>query len=311
MKPYALLFAGQGAQTIGMGLSVLKETPAVEDFFRQLQAGIRFDLNGILSGTVPGLNQTEYTQPSLLATSLLYFQQLQSLLSLQPQFYLGFSLGEYTALYASGHLGLNPLLNLIQIRALAMAQASVDQPGAMAAILGLDTTIINQLCASQSTSEELVVIANYNAPGQVVISGHVAAVKRVMALATSQGAKRAIQLNVSGAFHSPLMASASDQLALTLTSLPFQAAHTPMIFNWTGQPLAHLGQLPEYLIAQVKSPVQFEASIHYLASQGINHFLEIGPGTVLTGLVKKILPAAQVVAYNGMQDFLAVKEFLA
>jgi [acyl-carrier-protein] S-malonyltransferase len=311
MKPLAILFAGQGAQSIGMGLSVVKETPSLEPLFNELQKGIHFDLTAILSGTLPGLNQTEFTQPSLLATSLLYYHQLQSLMALSPQFFLGFSLGEYTALYASGHLDLPTLLNLIQVRALAMAQAGALHPGSMAAIIGMDTNALEKLCASQSTLDELVMIANYNAPGQVVISGHSNAVKKVMALAPQQGAKRAIALNVSGAFHSPLMQAASDQLTLALAAVTFQAAHTPMIFNWTGHPLPHLGQLSEYLIAQVKSPVQFEASIRYLHDQGITHFLEIGPGSVLTGLVKKILPTAAAISYNGMQDYLAIKEFLS
>jgi [acyl-carrier-protein] S-malonyltransferase len=311
MNRIAVLFAGQGAQSVGMGLSALTETPSLQPFFDQLQQGIRFDLKGILSGTIPGIHQTEFTQPSLLATSLLYYQQLQSLLPIQPDYYLGFSLGEYAALYASGHLDLTSLLALIQIRAQAMADAGKLQPGAMAAILGMDTGALDALCQEVSTQEAMVMIANYNAPGQVVISGHTDAVKNVSTLALTRGAKRAIPLNVSGAFHSPLMQPASDMLAQACATLPFQAPHTPMIFNWTGLPITSVKALPEYLTAQVKSPVQFEASIRYLASQGIRHFLEIGPGSVLTGLVKKILPEAVAVSYNGITDMPTIKEFLS
>jgi [acyl-carrier-protein] S-malonyltransferase len=311
MKPVAILFAGQGAQAIGMGLSALNETPALQPFFDQLQQGIQFDLKGILSGTIPGLNQTEFTQPSLLATSLLYYQQLQMQLPIKASYLLGFSLGEYTALYASGHVELSALLGLIQLRAQAMAKAGVTNPGAMAAIIGMDPSALATLCQEVSTPNELVIIANYNSPGQVVISGHTNAVKQVVALAPTRGAKRAIPLNVSGAFHSPLMSPASERIAEACQSIPFHPAHTPMIFNWTAQPIPHHHDLPQYLTEQVKSPVQFEASIRYLASQGIQHFLEIGPGSVLTGLVKKILPDAHAISYNGIQDLPMIKEFVA
>lgn len=311
MKPFALLFAGQGSQNVGMGLSAIQETPQLQTFLTQLQSYAHFDLTGILAGTLPGLNRTEYTQPSLVAASLLYFQQLQMLFpEVKPDFYLGFSLGEYSALYASGHLDLKSLFHLLEIRATAMAQVSENQPGMMAAILGMEVSALRQLCAQHSRADHFVMIANYNAPGQLVISGHKEAVKTVMNAALAQGAKRAIALNVSGAFHTPLMHPASEQIALALNQITLNAAHTPVVFNWTGETLPHLNHLKDYLIHQVKSPVMFEPSIRYLAKQGIDHFVEIGPGNVLMGLVKKILPEAKVVSYNGVQDLKHVKELL-
>ena len=310
MKPVAILFAGQGAQSLGMGLSALSQTPQLESVFSHIQMQLDFDLKGILSGQHPGLDQTRYTQPALVATSILYYQQLQSLLPIKPSYFLGFSLGEYTALFASGHTDLATTLQLIQHRAKAMASASEANPGMMAAILGIPFPTLQAICQAISRDGHQVVIANINSPGQLVISGHALAVKDAMSEASKQGAKRTIALNVSGAFHSPLMQSASTAIASFCRTITFQPAHTPMIFNWTGKPLPTLLELPLYLTNQVKASVQFEASIQYLTQQGINHFLEIGPGNVLTNLVKKIIPDAHVVSYNGMDDLQTIKEFM-
>ena len=310
MKSVAILFAGQGAQTIGMGLSTLTQTPQLESLFLSIQQQLDFDLRGILSGQIDGLNQTRFTQPSLVATSLLYYHQLQTLLPIKPSFFLGFSLGEYTALYASGHADLATTLQLIQHRAKAMAAASDANPGMMAAILGLTSPTLTSICQSINREGHVVVIANINSPGQLVISGHSLAVKEAMLEATKQGAKRTIPLNVSGAFHSPLMQEASHAIASFCQTITFKPSHTPMIFNWTGKPLPLLSDLPLYLTNQVKASVQFEASIQYLSNQGITHFLEIGPGNVLSNLVKKMIPDAVVASYNGVNDLQAIKELL-
>jgi [acyl-carrier-protein] S-malonyltransferase len=310
MKPLAILFAGQGAQSLGMGLSALTQTPQLNSVFSNIQRELDFDLKGILSGQIPGLDQTRYTQPSLLATSIVCYQQLQSLLQIKPKYFLGFSLGEYTALFASGHSDLATTLRLIQHRAKAMASASETNPGMMAAILGLTFQTLHTICQSISREGHMVVIANINSPGQLVISGHPLAVKEAMLEATKQGAKRTIPLNVSGAFHSPLMQQASLAIAAFCKTITFKPSHTPMIFNWTGKPLPSLSVLPEYLTNQVKSSVQFESSIQYLIQQGIHHFLEIGPGNVLTNLVKKINPDAHVASYNGVDDLQTIKELL-
>jgi [acyl-carrier-protein] S-malonyltransferase len=309
MKSVAILFAGQGAQSLGMGLSALTQTPELESLFSNIQKQLDFDLKGILSGELPGLDQTRYTQPSLVATSMLYYQQLKSLLPIKPSYFLGFSLGEYTALFASGHTDLATTLQLIQHRAKAMASASESNPGMMAAIIGLPFLTLHSICQSLSREGHQVVIANINSPGQLVISGHALAVKEAMLEATKQGAKRTIALNVSGAFHSPLMQPASEAIAAFCQTITFNSSHTPMIFNWTGKPLPTLSELPIHLTNQVKASVQFELSIQYLSQQGISHFLEIGPGNVLTNLVKKIIPDARVASYNGIDDLQTIKEF--
>ena len=310
MKPLAILFAGQGAQSLGMGLSALSQTPQLNSLFSDIQHELDFDLKGILSGQLPGLDQTRYTQPSLLATSILYYQQLQSLFLIKPAYFLGFSLGEYTALFASGHTDLATTLRLILHRAKAMATASETNPGMMAAILGLPFQTLHTICQGITREGHMVVIANINSPGQLVISGHPLAVKETMLEATKQGAKRAIPLNVSGAFHSPLMQQASLAIAAFCNTITFRPSHTPMIFNWTGKPLPALADLPVYLTNQVKASVQFESSIQYLTQQGIQHFIEIGPGNVLTNLVKKINPDAHVASYNGVDDLQTIKELM-
>ena len=310
MKPLAILFAGQGAQSLGMGLSALSQTPQLNSLFSDIQHELDFDLKAILSGQIPGLDQTRYTQPSLLATSILYYQQLQSLIQMKPSYFLGFSLGEYTALFASGHTDLPTTLRLIQHRAKAMASASETNPGTMAAILGITYESLQSICQGISREGHMVVIANINSPGQLVISGHPLAVKEAMLEATKQGAKRAIPLNVSGAFHSPLMQQASLAIAAFCNTITFRPSHTPMIFNWTGKPLPALTDLPVYLTNQVKASVQFESSIQYLTQQGIQHFIEIGPGNVLTNLVKKINPDAHVASYNGVDDLQTIKELM-
>jgi [acyl-carrier-protein] S-malonyltransferase len=191
-----------------------------------------------------------------------------------------------------------------------MASASEINPGTMAAILGITYESLQSICQGISREGHMVVIANINSPGQLVISGHPLAVKEAMLEATKQGAKRAIPLNVSGAFHSPLMQQASLAIAAFCNTITFRPSHTPMIFNWTGKPLPALTDLPVYLTNQVKASVQFESSIQYLTQQGIQHFIEIGPGNVLTNLVKKINPDAHVASYNGVDDLQTIKELM-
>lgn len=306
----AVLCAGQGAQTIGMGLNALTETPSLLGYFSEMQTHIDFDLKSLLSGATAGLNQTEFTQPALLVTSLLYYRQLVSHLALSPNYFVGFSLGEITALHLSGYLDLAATLSLVQLRAKAMAQAATLHPGSMAAIIGLAVEDLLPLCLSVSKENDFVSIANYNCPGQSVISGHTHAVDEVMKLSLEKGAKRALRLNVSGAFHSPLMASACDALKQFFSTTTMTPPSIPLVWNLTGKLDLMMANISQNIINQVISPVRFQASIETLIHQGVNTFIEIGPGSVLSGLVKKISPLATVVAYNGLQDIEKVKEIL-
>jgi [acyl-carrier-protein] S-malonyltransferase len=309
MKKVAVLFAGQGAQTTGMGMNVLEQSPDLIPYFDSIQFGLNFNLKDILTTDDGRLNQTLYTQPALLSTSLLLYRQLQTLISFTPAIVAGFSLGEFTALHISGYFDLPTTLSLIQIRAQAMEEASRKTPGAMAAILGMDTDILKTLCQEVSSADGFVGIVNYNCPGQVVISGTVQAVDTVITKAPALGARRAIKLNVSGSFHSPLMHHASLVLAKTLPSLPLLNPTIPLIFNTTATTVA-LQDVKTTIAQQVQSPVLFQSSIEQMIAQGVDHFIEIGPGSVLSGFVRKINPAVKVVSYNGNQDIQAVKELL-
>jgi [acyl-carrier-protein] S-malonyltransferase len=309
MKKIAVLFAGQGAQTTGMGLSVLQETPSLLPYFDTLASQLQFHLRDILSSTDGRLNQTQYTQPAMLVTSLLLYQQLQTLLPFSPVAMAGFSLGEYTALHASKIISLHDILKLIQIRAQSMHQAAIDAPGAMAAILGMDEQVLVNLCKQVSTASSSVIVANFNCPGQLVISGHREAVNQVVALAPTQGARRAIMLNVSGAFHTPIMQPAQSALLAVLPSIHFSSSPIALYSNVDATPM-RLDTMIHTIANQVVSPVYFERSIRNMIQDGIQAFIEIGPGNVLSGFVKKIDPLIPVSAFNGLSDLDKVKEIL-
>jgi [acyl-carrier-protein] S-malonyltransferase len=309
MKKVAVLFAGQGAQATGMGLNVLEQSPDLIPYFQSIQSSLNFNLKEILTSEDGRLNKTLYTQPALLSTSLLLYRQLQTLVPFTPNIVAGFSLGEFTALHVSGYFDLSTILSLIQIRAQAMDESSQNTPGAMAAILGMDTDILKTLCQDVSTTDAYVGIVNYNCPGQVVISGAVSAVDTVITKAPALGARRAIKLNVSGSFHSPLMHHASHVLSKTLPSLSMFTPTIPLIFNTTATTVA-LEDVKDTIAQQVQSPVLFQSSIERMIAQGVHHFIEIGPGSVLSGFVRKIDSTVKVVSYNGNQDIQAVKELL-
>lgn len=306
MKPYAILFAGQGAQTPGMGLSVLSESPSLQAYFDQLQEAVPFSLLDVLKGEDSRLNQTRYTQPSLAVTSLLLYQQLRPFLPYDASAIAGFSLGEITALVASDILDATSMLSLLNVRAQAMEDASLAHPGKMAAFIGAsDDQLATLLTAVQE--EGVIEIVNYNCPGQRVLSGTVKAIDKAVSVASQFGARRAIPLAVSGAFHSQLMQSAKAPLASILKTLPIQQPSIPHYFNKTGD-IAPQEQIIDLLIEQVASPVLFESTLLNMAKAGIQTFIEIGPGSVLSGFVKKTLPDAQVISYNGIKDRDAIKE---
>ncbi len=309
MKKIGVLFAGQGAQTTGMGLSVVKETPSLQPYFDTIASHCKFPLQAILASTDGRLNQTQYTQPAMLATSLLLYRQLQSLLPFSPYAMAGFSLGEYTALHTSGLVSLIDILTLIQLRADAMHHAATESPGAMAAILGMDEQALVQLCKTLSTPLSFVIVANFNCPGQLVISGHRDAVAKVVAQAPGLGARRAIMLNVSGAFHTPIMKPAQVALSKVLPLMQFTSSAILLYSNMEATPM-RLDALVATIANQVVSPVYFERSIRNMITDGVDACIEIGPGNVLAGFVKKIDPFIPVVSFNGLSDLEKVKEIL-
>ena len=308
MKRYALLFAGQGAQFAGMGLPLLEQTPDLKPYAKTLENSLGIDILNVLQGEDGRLQQTLFTQPAIVFTSLLLYRQLQAFLPYDPNAVAGFSLGEITALTASGALSESAMFSLLSVRAKAMEEATKLHPGKMVAVLGASDDQLQQMIEKVAHLGP-VYIVNYNSPGQRVLSGDDAAIDALIPLAPNFGARRAIPLAVSGAFHSPFMKHAYDALHAFLPSLSFQTPRLPQYMNKTAQP-ATLAEIPRLVAEQVMSPVQFESTLRTMADEGIDTFIEIGPGSVLAGLVKKTLPEARVVSYNGLADEPLIKELL-
>ncbi len=308
VKQLGVLFAGQGAQFPHMGLTTLRESPELTPYFNTLSTLLDFDLTDVLKGDDGRINQTRYTQPSLAITSLLLYRQLRQHVAIVPTMVAGFSLGEITALVASGWLDEGAMLRLLSVRADAMERASVANPGKMAAILGATDDQIRALIDAVKQSDVLEIV-NYNCPGQRVISGSVNAVDRAVAQASSFGARRALPLNVSGAFHSSLMRAAQPALDTVLSALPFQQPTMMQLMNQTAN-VATITTIRHRLSEHVFSPVLFESTIQHMIQSGIQTFLEIGPGSVLSGFVKKIDPTVHVASYNGLSDIETIKELL-
>jgi len=290
----AWIFPGQGAQIVGMGHDVYEQSPAARAVFDQADDVLQFALSRLcFDGPAAELTRTQNAQPALLTTSLALLAAAKERIDLQPPMYMaGHSLGEYTALVAAGALHFEDALRLVRRRGELMAAAT---EGTMAAVMGLDVPTLEAVCAEASESG-VVVVANQNAPGQLVLSGTTDAVERAGALAKGRGAKRVVPLNVSAAFHSPLLAQAAAQLQAAIAMV--EQINTPqpaVISNVSAEPLLDAAAIRAELVQQVTAPVRWIASVECMHRDGVTQFVEIGPGTVLTGLVKRIVPGTQLI----------------
>jgi [acyl-carrier-protein] S-malonyltransferase len=295
----AFVFPGQGAQSVGMGRDLYVASPAARAIFELADATLGFALTRLcFEGPEEALTATENAQPALLTVSAALLASLadsvdvSSVVGRRSSVVAGHSLGEYSALVAAGALDIPTALRLVRRRGELMSEA---REGGMAAIIGIDEVLLEQICREASAEDAPVVIANYNSPGQLVISGAGAAVERACALAKERGAKRALPLKVSAAFHSPLMRAAAEGLAAAVAQAAIVDARTPVISNVTAEPLAQADAIRRELIAQVTSPVRWIASVQRMSAAGVDTFVEIGPGSVLTGLIKRIAPDARLV----------------
>jgi [acyl-carrier-protein] S-malonyltransferase len=288
-----LLFPGQGSQKPGMGKDLAAEFPAAKEVFERADAVLGVPLGRLaFEGPPDELTLTHNAQPALLAHGAAIWAIVRDAIGSSVVAAAGHSLGEFTAYHAAGSLPLDDALRLVRARGELMLESGKQRPGAMAAILGETARPIDEICAAARDESGLVVPANYNAPGQVVISGEEAGVDRAMVLCKEAGAKRAIRLNVSGAFHSPLMESASLGLAQALDSAAFGEPHFPVYANVDANPVTSAKLARERLLAQLARPVRWSDEILALAEQYPSAlYVEMGPGSVLTGLVKKIAPA--------------------
>lgn len=290
MKAY--VFPGQGAQFSGMGRDLYEKSDAVKRLFDRADHLLGFGLTQVMfTGTDEELKQTNVTQPAVFLHSVALALTSNTF---SPNMVAGHSLGEFSALVAAGALSFDDGLRLVFQRATAMQRACERVPSTMAAILGLDEAAIERICASISAGGDLVVPANYNCPGQVVISGSLAGVQLACDQLKAAGAKRALPLSVGGAFHSPLMEPAREELAQAIEATTFAQPRCPIYQNVTARPATDVAAIKANLVAQLTAPVRWTQAIEAMVADGADEFIECGPGRVLQGLVKKIAPAVVV-----------------
>jgi [acyl-carrier-protein] S-malonyltransferase len=288
MNKTAFLFPGQGSQSIGMLSDLAEKYPEVGETFRTASDVLGFDLWAVCrDGPAERLNQTEVTQPAMLAAGIATWRAWKSLGGFNPDYFAGHSLGEYSALVAAGSLEFADALTLVAERGRLMQSATPDNAGAMAAVLGLEDDILSDIC-SEAAQGQVVSCANFNSPGQVVIAGDRAAVERACQLAAEVGARRTIPLAVSVPSHCALMQPAAEKLADILAGLDIVPGKTPVIHNVDVKVHKGAGGIRDALVRQLSQPVRWAASIQALIGEGVTRFAECGPGKVLAGLNRRI-----------------------
>ncbi|QBD79171.1 [acyl-carrier-protein] S-malonyltransferase [Ktedonosporobacter rubrisoli] len=321
----AFLFPGQGSQAVGMGADVFEASAAARRVFEAVDEALGFSLSTLcFQGPEDTLRATINAQPAIVTVSLAFLAAFQEALSahdsawsspLAPAYTAGHSVGEYTALVASGAMELKDAALLVRERGRLMEHEGTVCPSGMAAVIGMDAEVLQEVCqqASEQAQAELasapghpglgkVVIANYNAPGQIVISGEKRALELASDLARTRGAKRVIPLSVSGAFHSPVMQPAADQMVQVLATANLHDATIPLISNITAAPLLHAESFRPELAQQVATSVQWVRSIEYLVAAGVTMFIEIGPGQALTGMIKRIARGTRTLNIGTVAD---------
>ncbi len=311
MTVIAWLFPGQGSQLVGMGKSFAENCVESRSIFEQADQCLGFSLSKLcFEGPISDLTRTENTQPAILTTSIAILRAVEQRISdpFQPSFGAGHSLGEFSALVAAGVMTLENAVELTRIRGQAMQAAVAVGEGFMAAAIGIEKEKLLQICI-KAAEGEVVQPANFNAPGQTVLAGHIGAVTRAMRLIEESGGK-AIPLQVSAPFHCALMSSATLRLKNALKSVKMNPFRFPVVSNVEGLPNQDSSRVTDLLVRQVESPVQWANSMVFLAENGVTHALEIGPGKVLAGLLKRCTKQIKILSVNEYSDLDKLEDFL-
>jgi [acyl-carrier-protein] S-malonyltransferase len=307
----AYIFPGQGSQSPGMGRELADKFPAARQIFEEADDALGFALSTLcFNGPAEELQLTENTQPAILATSVAVLRAIESEGFPKPDFVAGHSLGEYSALVAAGSLSLSDAVKTVRARGRYMQEAVPVGTGAMAAILGSDVETVNAACA-EAAQGQVCSAANINSPGQIVIAGDAAAIDRAIEILKARGAKRAVKLNVSAPFHCALMKPAQEHLMANLDALQFDDLATPLVTNVDAKPIKTGAEARDSLVRQVSQPVRWLESVEFLSSHGVQTFIEIGPGKVLSGLVRQINRELRCLSVEDDSSLRATREALA
>jgi [acyl-carrier-protein] S-malonyltransferase len=302
----AFCFPGQGSQDVGMGRAIAGRFPEALAVYEAGSEAVGFDIAKVcFEGPIEELTRTDVQQPALVATSLACLRAVETL-GIKPDFVVGHSVGEYSALAAADALADRDAIALVRERGRAMADAADRHPGAMAAVLGLDDSIVEELCAGI----ESVWPANYNCPGQVVVSGENAAVDRLIEEAAARGARKTVKLRVSGAFHSPLVERAAESLRPALEAVRFSNPSTPFMSTVTAR-IEDAQRLGGLLVEQLTGPVKWTQAVRGLVQQGVSIFVEIGPGQVLTGLLRRCDRSLKTISVSDPESIEKLQETLS
>jgi [acyl-carrier-protein] S-malonyltransferase len=292
-----VVFPGQGSQSVGMGKALYDAHPSLKAVYDEASSVLGYDVAELcFAGPAERLNLTEFTQPALLVSSIAAWRLLEPV-GIKPIAAAGHSLGEYSALVAVGGVAFRDAVGLVQKRGRYMSEAVAPGTGLVAALLGLTAEVVKEVCRAAS-SVGVVAAANFNSPGQIVIAGEKAAVERAIALAKEQGCKKAIPLPVSVPVHTPLMQQAADRLAKDLGAVRWADLSAPLVNNAEAKAISRAGEIQASLIRQLPSSVLWEDTVQAMGNMGVTTFAEVGPGTVLTGLIKRILPGVTVLNVN-------------